>query len=359
MSYGLYDCDYILGETEFLNLELMKYSTYLKKKKQIVSLSSSFNPEQYTKFIYRKDFTYDTDHALPTYNNLIYGGRAFHKRIYKPLPLEIEECIPDTSIYERFYSTYTKKKQYARFNSMMKGENFRLSLDGKTIWKNFEKQLRKGNMSSLYLHDYNLNEIESAQEVLIELGKYYTKNTGLIANKFPIQVYNLEDLEKWTPVRKSKYSFQLQYNGFIEDNEIVATHLKTYGERSKLRYNFTYGETYESYLDKIVQFYLQMASLRSINRKILLNFDKDFFFDPQWYRVTLLIDRFYNRSQNQKVKKDVIKKETMVDFVNQLAKSKQYSVPIDRKEGKELLLFVKEKKPDLYEAFSSYRIEEG
>ena len=101
MSYGLYDCDFVLDKTKYFNLELMKYSTYLKRKRNIVSLSTSFNPEQYTNFIYRKDFEYEVDDALPIYKNLTYGGRAFHKATYVPLPIEIESCTPDTSIYAK------------------------------------------------------------------------------------------------------------------------------------------------------------------------------------------------------------------------------------------------------------------
>ena len=38
------------------NLELMKISSYYKKKMEIVNLSPSFSPNMYNKFIYRKDY---------------------------------------------------------------------------------------------------------------------------------------------------------------------------------------------------------------------------------------------------------------------------------------------------------------
>lgn len=56
MSIGLYDADMAFYLQTPLNLELMKYSTYYKKKMEIVAASPSFEPNKYTTFIMRKDY---------------------------------------------------------------------------------------------------------------------------------------------------------------------------------------------------------------------------------------------------------------------------------------------------------------
>lgn len=358
MSYGLFDNDFILKKTQYFNLELMKYASFLKKKRRIATLSMEFNPEQYTNFIYRQDFDYKIDYPLPKYKNLEYGGRAFHKAVYLPLDEEIEKCIPDTSIYEKFSKNYIKKQPKARFNSLMTGEHLRLSLDGKTIWKDFEKQLKRDTYHhQIYLYDYNLNEIKNAPEMIIEIGKFYrASGCGRMGNKFPIQIYNIKDLTKWLPVEHSYHYFQLEYNGLIkkEEEDSFFEYINNQGKHTVLQYNFTYNISYEAFLEKIIHFYHQIAKLRTFKREISLIYNKDFFLEPEWYKVILLIERFYTKSRNGHVKAETIKTETMIDFVENLGERRQKSIPIPRKEAKELLKFVKKENIELYEEFSTY-----
>ena len=44
MSYGLYDADLPYYPIPFYNLELMKLSSYYKRKREIVGLSPNFSP---------------------------------------------------------------------------------------------------------------------------------------------------------------------------------------------------------------------------------------------------------------------------------------------------------------------------
>lgn len=100
MSIGLFDGDLGIYPRFQLNLELMKLATYYKKKREIVVLTSSFDPDRYNKTFYRKDID---DGIFPSElgveKNLFYGGYAFSKGLYIPLDLEIEKCRPSTSIY--------------------------------------------------------------------------------------------------------------------------------------------------------------------------------------------------------------------------------------------------------------------
>ena len=56
MSIGLYDDDFMRYAPVCFNLDLMKLSTYYKRKKEVVVLSPTLEPERYTHFIFRKDY---------------------------------------------------------------------------------------------------------------------------------------------------------------------------------------------------------------------------------------------------------------------------------------------------------------
>jgi len=99
MSVGLMDGDFTNYILVPFNLEVMKLSAYYKKKREIVVLAKEFEPEYYTKFIYRKDYTDQIyPKGLMTTPNVEYGGLAFSNNIYIPLPREIEIMKPDTSL---------------------------------------------------------------------------------------------------------------------------------------------------------------------------------------------------------------------------------------------------------------------
>ena len=56
MSVGLFDGDMSKYHQVPFNLELMKLSSFYKKKGEIVQLSPHFSPERYGKFFYRQDY---------------------------------------------------------------------------------------------------------------------------------------------------------------------------------------------------------------------------------------------------------------------------------------------------------------
>ena len=93
------------------NIELMKLSTYFKKKREVVVLSPHFTPERHQKFYLRKD--YDDGNfimGLESVPNLEYGGYAFTNGMYAPLPKEIEILHPDTSLYDNMEKTIISAK---------------------------------------------------------------------------------------------------------------------------------------------------------------------------------------------------------------------------------------------------------
>lgn len=141
MSIGLWDADKTQYPTAPLNLELMKLSNYYKSKRGIVNLSPLLEPNRYTNFFIRKD--YNDGIFIPNladFTNVEYGGYAFTNGLYVPLNPEIEIQKPDVYIYERLRRKMGPEKYLiAAFETMMRAQHLRLSLDGKTIWTDFEK----------------------------------------------------------------------------------------------------------------------------------------------------------------------------------------------------------------------------
>jgi hypothetical protein len=137
----------------------MKLSSYYKSKREIVSLAPELAPNLYSKFILRKDYNDGEFHPeLINYNNVEYGGLAFSNDIYIPLPIEIEKQIPDTYLYEKMRNQMGPEKYlFAAFETMMRAQHVRLSLDGNTIWSDFEKQLNIHSKTCvLFVHDKDL-----------------------------------------------------------------------------------------------------------------------------------------------------------------------------------------------------------
>ena len=116
MSIGLYDADMSVYTHVPFNLELMKLAAYYARKREIVALSPVFNPESYTRFIYRKDY-YDGefDTRLRQFDNIEYGGYAFSSNNYVSLPLEIEKQIPNAAIYSKYKDKFSTLKKYENF----------------------------------------------------------------------------------------------------------------------------------------------------------------------------------------------------------------------------------------------------
>lgn len=122
MSVGLWDADKIKYPTAPLNLELMKLSSYYKKKREIVNLSPRLEPNRYTKFIIRKDYNdgiFFPD--LVNYKNVEYGGYAYSNNEYFPLDPDIEKQKADVYIYERMRRNIGKEKYLiAAFEIMLR-----------------------------------------------------------------------------------------------------------------------------------------------------------------------------------------------------------------------------------------------
>ena len=367
MSVGLMDGDFSTYLLVPFNLEIMKLSTYYKKKREIVVLSKDFEPNYYTKFIYRKDYT---DQLFPkglmTTSNVEYGGLAFSNNIYIPLPREIEICKPDTSIYSRFERQMKQAGTYSLTSQIYKNlsdaEHCRLSLDGKTIWPEYGKQFRNLRATRhLILHDYDLGKVEGSFEEVQKILKL-ARNDGWatrVGMKFPIQLSDGKDLVNWSTIRTDALFYSIQFNGLIDDDSFYKWFEKCRDRAAykQMEYNATWGYEADDFVINILpKIYRQIIISRSCHLKFSLIYSKGYFKDPMWEKVIQLLNLYHNSYQTEATAKYLTKinDDTLYDFARNTSETpyKRYGdQTMTRSEIREVFAFVKENNYPLFNDF--------
>ena len=365
MSYGLFDADipkypYI----PFFNLELMKLSSFYKRKREIVTLSPSFSPNMYQHFILRQDFPGES-YPIIKYNNIEYGGRAFNRTKYYPLPIEIEKMAPDTFIYNKIEEQYlTSKSRTSAFRRMRNAEHIRLSLDGKTIWKDFPSQFREGKRNvGIVFHDYDLNVIDGAYETIINILKDYKpyRDGQRIGMKFPVQTFTPEQLLKWSAIKPMVYFYSIQYNG-IMTMPLVKEYIQvTQHTSSAIQsfYNISRNVDYNHFITQdIVDVYKQVCFLRTNGVFFSLIYDEDFFLDRRWEDVIRLINGFWNAPKSLAIKsRERIKGyDSMYNFIKYSTTHYSTSTKSFTTEKlREIFQFVRQENYELFRLFYEYK----
>lgn len=362
MSIGLYDIDMTLYNNVPFNLELMKLSSYYKKKREIVVLSPSFEPYRFSKFIMRKDYD---DGRFPAnikdYDNIEYGGYALSNKQYISLDEAIEKQKPDVFIYERMKDKFCiNNSMTAAFSVMMNAQHLRLSLDDKTIWNNYSKQILNFNSRTMFFHDYDLNKIDGAKEIVTDLMNNIERvDGGFLATKFPIKTYNLKDLKFWCGFQSSCAFSSVQYCGLMKPEELEEfindKSLQT--SPRKIEYVITYGvDNEEDFSIRVLpEIYKQVLFLRMHRQKILLKYEEDFFVDKRWER---LID-FFNHFMSTALAMSThffditIKYDSLYSFAFKLKDFDRTTTGnyTTKSEARELFNFVREKNYEVFENF--------
>lgn len=359
MSVGLYDQDLGIYQQFPFNLELMKLSSYYKKKRQIVKLTQSFLPEFYSIYHYQKDIddgVYVPD--LNKYKSLKYGGLAFSNGIYKPMELEIEEAQPDRELYRtvaRLFSFRAADQEF--FNALSKAQHLRLSLDGQTIFPTYTKQLLNDyKYPVIYLHDPNVTEIVDSYECLQDMCNLLipTKRRYRVGSKFPLIFYNAEVLDKWLETDFIQNSLcTLQYYGLLPD-EMVARLIDRYQLISftkRLEYVVTYGCSTENdfFLNRLPQIYKQVLFLRSHKVKISLKYEKNFFSSGVGENTIRLIEAFCNSRFYKEID---LKYDSLYSFCYNMHEDYKYeSTHIIKDEAREVFQFIRTKNYELFKQF--------
>ena len=364
MSLGLYDADLPYYPIPFYNLELMKLSTFYKRKREIVGLSPDFSPNKYNRFIVRQDF-YNPYSQSYKGINIEYGGRAFDGENYKPLPLEIEMMRPDISLYSKLTPRQVKGYSINALSTMRRAEHIRLSLDGATIWKDFEKQFRyDNNCYGIIFHDYNLNQIEGAYELIKEeLPSWIYRSDGRrIGMKFPIQVSNKEDMCKWLSLAPMGTYFSLCHNGLI-DNSYIPELSEVYAQSTAVRQAsmdisnvYTTNELINGGIQRI---YRTIINLRSHRLVFPLIYNEARLVDNNWKMVMKLINRYNEhlvKGNDNEYFKRVEPYETLYSYCSAAIKQYHIKEPLLAKESiQSIFQFVRENDYDLFKDFYEYR----
>lgn len=361
-TLGLYDEDAERYVHTVFNLEIMKLSSYYKRKREIVTMAPSFCPDKYTNFIYRKDYNDGEFPAnLTKISNLQYGGLAFSNNRYIALPEEIECRVPDTSIYDflktRFCSSREKEEL---FRSMRTAAHLRLSLDGNTLWDKVDKQLGEINKKSiLFIHDYTLGSINEDFEYVKEVLKQMRTAPiqPRIAAKFPIYITSGEQMLKWASLESSTQFFTLYYDGIMEDELLYELIQSGYGFGKKLEYDITnscYDEKFffEEVLPKIFR---QIIFSRSHLTKISLKYDDDFFKLKGWKEIIDLFNSFavslFDSVSSEKLQK-ILADDSMYSFVKNLPeKAILKTFVTDRERARKVFSLIRDKNYELFADF--------
>ena len=270
----------------------------------------------------------------------------------------MEHIEPDFSIYDKYKLQYGQQKhKQEEFRTIVNATHVRLSLDGKTLEPFPYERLRPKHPSVIF-HDYDIGQVAGAHELLLDISKM--RPSGLpyrIGNKYPINVYNYKDLQKWLLLPPMGTCFYLQYNGLFTDEEIIEVVKRpTLGLRQMI-YNFTYGCSSEDDFVKRVlpQIYKQVLFLRSYKIKILLNIDNEFFKTRELLNLMKLINCYYGRSKTTYIPPN---ERTLYGYCAWKKRASLEVLPwikfaVTREEMRESFQYVRKKNYEVFDMFYS------
>lgn len=265
---------------------MCKIGNLLRNKHNIAVLSPTLNPDKFTNFIVRKEYDdgeFPKELFLP---NVKYGGRVFTNNEYSELEYDIEHTIPDMHLYDKHIKYFGKKKdEEKQIKRILNCAHMRIAPDSKNILpiEELNKYL-ENKENGIFLHDYDLASLDCC-DFLYEFQnqrKFLCKegsNPYPIGNKYPINIYNSIELEKWLNITTIPNAFSLEHYGLMEDEVMYHLCLANRRLARQVYYNVTYGckseiDFLENRLPKIL---IQTLYLRRSGLKILLTYEDNFF----------------------------------------------------------------------------------
>lgn len=302
-TVAIYDWDYFHYSHVIPSLECAKMVAYNRQKlNNITVFTPKLETDSYTNFFIHKD--YEDGIYIPQLikPNVLYGGRAFSS-IYQPKQYDYENIIPDFTIYDKYQSLYCiNKTDEAIIKKILFATHFRISLDGKNIEKFPFDRLDKTHAGVIF-HDYDLGQIPQSIETMKEICSARQSRPYGIGNKFPINIYSVNDLLKWLELSPIPGLFYIQYNGVFTDEEIIYLVESGLFNGRQLVYNFTYNckDENEFVINILPIIYKQLLFLRRYHVKILLNIDEDFIVTKELKNLIILLGSFFCRYNEDKI----------------------------------------------------------
>lgn len=299
MVIGVYDYDFFNYENVIPNLECAKLITYFRQHQQIAALSPSLNPGPYTRFMIRKEYDdgiYPREIFLP---NCVYGGRAFNPARYIPLDGPIEKTVPNMHIYDQYIDHFGKKNtELIQIKRILNCAHIRLAPDSKNLLTFEELQPNfEDKVTGIFLHDYDLSSLHAYDliEQLQNQRQYITRkgiNPYPVGNKYPINVYNSEELEKWMKIVTIPNAFFLEYHGYMTDNTLYKLCVNNRRMARQIYYDIAYGCSDENdfLINRLPKIFTQVLFLRRSHVKILLNYKEDFFLTEELKNLIELLN---------------------------------------------------------------------
>lgn len=346
------------------NLEAMKLSAFYKKSNELVVLCPQFTPDRHQKFFYCKDYE---DGIYPpnllNTKNVSYTGLAFSHNKYNPLPMDIELCKPDTTLYSKMGKVMIGTRAQQRIHTnLTNAEHCRLSLDGKTIWSEYPRQFSQlKSARRVILHDYDLGAIEGSFQEVQRIVRNARQDgwATKIGMKFPVQVSDGQNLLQWSSLNSDGVFYSLRYNGVIDDDAFIewVGYCRNKNIFSQIEYNVTppwYDENYflTALLPKIFH---QVIISRSYYIFFSLTYSEEFFTDKRWVAVLQLFN-YYMNSYNNHALPEYLKKitdDTLFDFVSKTSNQPKayYGNVFTQNQMREIFAFVREANYPLFKEF--------
>lgn len=298
-TLGVYDYDFFTYENVIPNLECAKLVTYYRAHNKITVLTPTFTPSRYTDFIIRKEYNdgiFPKECFLP---NVTYGGRAFVPGAYDPLPRPIEQTIPDMHIYDRYIDHFGRKPaELTQIKRILNCAHMRLAPDSVHLlsFESLKPYFYKG-ISGIFLHDYDLAKLQ-AYDLILALQnqrKFITRhgiNPYPVGNKYPIKVYDSNELAQWLKIVTIPNAFCLEYKGLIADDVLSALCRENQRMARQIYYNIAYGCSSEDdfFINRLPKIFIQALFLRRQGIKILLKYDEGFFITPELEKFIELLN---------------------------------------------------------------------
>lgn len=369
MIIGLYDADFDISKPIF-NIDLMKLSTYYKRRGEIVKLSPLFIPDKYTKFIYGKNIVDGHFHKdLVNFDNVERYGYAFHPNKMIPLPPEIE-CLPaDVSIYNGLDAEIKYGVVNDWFNPQMNGCHVRISADGKTVYPDWGRQINMKRATTLICHDKNIGQIENEVATLkAAADRLRVGNRPLYLKAiYPIQIGSFEEYRRWEQDFQVSVTTKYLYHGappmeFIEDLSRPAIRA---GKGLKNRFVCRVDErsmTNHFLDDGICKIFIQLIFLRSHKLNFSLVYEDNYFMQQGWGKVIDFLNYYFCNAMPYHYDNPHAMRLPLYRYPQTMINKTVYSSKYTADQYRNIFAFVRENNYELFKLFyecGEVRLEGG